>query len=214
MGRLDTPGYAFEVAVRDTLAFVADGNSSGLRIIDVAVPAWPVEVGRLVTGSCAYGVDVAGSVACVADQYDGLRVIDISVPESPHEVGHYNTASYVNGVCIRDGLIYTADLANGMEVFEFYGTGLANETRASQCDEFRLWPSVTGDGRVTLSWNLPAVGTPHVRIFDAAGRLAMTRTLTGGHATLDVSELLAGVYLVQLESGGRRSIRKLVRRQN
>jgi hypothetical protein len=31
IGRLDTPGYAYEVAVRDTLALVADGNSSGLH---------------------------------------------------------------------------------------------------------------------------------------------------------------------------------------
>ena len=48
VGTLDTPGYARDVEVMGDLAYVADGDS-GLRVIDVSNPAFPVELGALGT---------------------------------------------------------------------------------------------------------------------------------------------------------------------
>ena len=55
-------------------------ESSGLRIIDIADPASPVEVGFYDTPGDARGVVVSGSYAYVADADSGLRVIRL-LPE-------------------------------------------------------------------------------------------------------------------------------------
>ena len=84
LGRLDTPGSAWGVAVAGDYAYVADGLP-GLRVIDVSNPQSPVERGNCDTPGWAYGVAVAGNYAHVADEYAGLRVIDVSNPQSPVE---------------------------------------------------------------------------------------------------------------------------------
>ena len=56
-------------------AYVAD-RDSGLRIIDVSNPAFPVEIGAFDTPDEAYDVEVVGDLAYVADRYSGLRIID------------------------------------------------------------------------------------------------------------------------------------------
>ena len=78
------------MAVAGSYAYVADGKS-GLRVINVANPAAPVEVGSYDTPGYADGVAVAGSYAYVADWGDGLRVINVANPAAPVEVGVYDT---------------------------------------------------------------------------------------------------------------------------
>ena len=59
---IDTPGYARGVAIADKLAVIAD-QWEGARIIDISRR---IEVGSLATGSWAFDVAVAGSIAFVA----------------------------------------------------------------------------------------------------------------------------------------------------
>ena len=101
-----------------TLAYVADGPS-GLRVIDVADPALPVEIGFLVTPdgfAGALGVSVVGTLAYVADNGSGLRVIDVADPALPVEIGFLDTPDFAfgrhgggdarlrSGLCLRPAL--------------------------------------------------------------------------------------------------------------
>jgi len=82
----DTPGQACGVAVNGDYVYVA-GQDSGLRVISVADPAHPVEVGYLITPGAAYGVAVNEQNAYVADDTAGLRIISVADPAQPHELG-------------------------------------------------------------------------------------------------------------------------------
>ena len=82
---------------------------SGLRMIDVANPAAPTEVGFYDTPEQASGVAVAGSYAYVADGESGLRVINVTNPAAPVEAGFYDTSGYAEGVALAGNFVYVAD---------------------------------------------------------------------------------------------------------
>jgi hypothetical protein len=85
---------------------VADGDK-GLRVINVADPAHPTEVGFYDTPGYARGVAVSGSYAYVADG-DGLRVINVADPAHPTEVGFYDTPGIAEGVAVSGSYAYVA----------------------------------------------------------------------------------------------------------
>ncbi len=59
LGSVDTPGFAWGVAVSGAVAYVGDG-SSGLQVIDVSDPGSPVILGSVDTRDSARGVAVRG----------------------------------------------------------------------------------------------------------------------------------------------------------
>ena len=80
--------------VSDGYAYVAAG-SGGLRVIDVRVPAAPLEVGSLDTPGFAVDLAVSGCHAFVADASNhSVRVIDVSMPSAPDEVGFHDTGNF------------------------------------------------------------------------------------------------------------------------
>ena len=73
------------MAVSGNLVYVA-GFSSGLRVIDVANPQAPQEVGYYVLPERALRVAVAGNYAYVADNSAGLQIVEfygVGIQESP-----------------------------------------------------------------------------------------------------------------------------------
>jgi len=107
VGACDTPGYAYDVAISSSYAYVAD-SGSGLQIIDISNPASPSIVGTYNTPGYAYGVAISSSYAYVADGELGLQIIDVSNPASPSIVGTYNTPDYATGVAISGSYAYVA----------------------------------------------------------------------------------------------------------
>ena len=85
------PGVVEGVAVVGNTAYVAAGTA-GLRVINVANPAAPVEVGVLRhTGGCR-GRGRGGKLRlCRRSVAGGLRVVNVVNPAAPAEVGFYDT---------------------------------------------------------------------------------------------------------------------------
>jgi len=102
MGSTSLYAWAMGVAVRDDLAYVADGES-GLTIVDVSAPWNPHVVGSVDTSWWSHEVAVAGDYAYVADSA-GLLVIDVSVPAAPWLVG--STSDRATAVAVRDGVAF------------------------------------------------------------------------------------------------------------
>jgi hypothetical protein len=111
---VDTPSYAYRVAVSGEYAYVA--ARTGLCIIDVSVPSAPEQVGFADTPGEAWGVAVSGDYAYVADAYS-LRAIDVSTPSAPVEVGFADTPGEALGVAASGGYAYVADSGAGLAVF-------------------------------------------------------------------------------------------------
>ena len=101
-----------------TFAYVADG-ASGLQVIDVSDPAYPVLAGALDTPVFAENVVLSGKYAYVADgQNGGLRVIDVHDPYKPVEVGAYDVQGYAGNLTVQDTRVYLADGDGGLRVVD------------------------------------------------------------------------------------------------
>ena len=117
VGRRDTPGIAYDVAVVGSYAYVADG-SRGLRVVDVSNPIMPTEVSFCDTPGYAYDVAIVGNIAYVADYSAGLRLVDVSDPAAPHQVGSCDTPGNAHGVAIAGNIAYVADYSAGLRLVD------------------------------------------------------------------------------------------------
>jgi hypothetical protein len=93
----------------------------GLRIVSVADPARPVEVGAFqIEGlpSEFYGVDVVGGIAYVTDRLRGLRVIDVSLPGQPAELGAFDTPGFAVDVAVVGQYAYVADESYKLQILD------------------------------------------------------------------------------------------------
>ena len=96
-GTVETPGYALDVEVAGSHAYVADFY--GMVVIDIADPGAPFIAASLATPGKARDLAIRGNYAYVAD-LDGLQVIDISDPTSPQLTGSYTTPGAAYGVAV------------------------------------------------------------------------------------------------------------------
>jgi hypothetical protein len=86
LGTYNTPGFAYDVFVRDTLAYIADRDS--LQIINVSNPSSCVRVGAVYTPGWCRGVTVNDNYAYLActstNGYNGrIFSVDVSDPANP-----------------------------------------------------------------------------------------------------------------------------------
>jgi len=117
IGRFDLSLMALGVAARRGHVYVA--NMDDFRVISVADPAHPIEVGSCSTAVYAIGVDVAGDLAFVADlggdtQPPQLRVISVADPAHPVEVGCCSIPGPPQAVAASGDYAYLADFNFGL----------------------------------------------------------------------------------------------------
>jgi hypothetical protein len=87
IGFLDMGFNMWDVAVEGDLAFIAGSSDNGLRLVDVADPSMPADVGVLeIPGEWTRGVDVVKGTAYVAHSW-GLTIADVSQPSAPVAIG-------------------------------------------------------------------------------------------------------------------------------
>lgn len=81
-------GTVQDIAWQGPLALIAVGRHGGVRLVDVADPARPLEVGHFDTLGDARAVAWMGNLALVADGPAGLSVLDCTNPAQPVEIGY------------------------------------------------------------------------------------------------------------------------------
>jgi len=118
LGSCETPGYAQDVYVSGSYAYVAD--KTALQVIDVSSPSNPREMGSY-TAVLARGVHVSGSYAYLAD-INALSVIDVSVPSNPQKAASCDCDRnpgdvYVSGSYAYVGT-YSWDWGGGVQVVD------------------------------------------------------------------------------------------------
>jgi hypothetical protein len=115
------PGGAWDIALRDDLAFLADGPD-GLQVIDVSDPDAPEIIAALDTDGDCIGIDVEGVHAYLVDS-GTLGIVDISDPAIPRLVSQ----SYLGGsgpygspidVDVEDGYAYVACGHGGLRIVD------------------------------------------------------------------------------------------------
>jgi hypothetical protein len=114
LGSLDTD-YAWEIAVKDNYAYVADYHS-GLKVIDVSNATNPVLAGSIGT-NMAVKIAVKDNLAYVADETVGLRIIDTSNLSNLTIIGTCDTYG-AYGVAVKDNFVYVADHHAGLKIID------------------------------------------------------------------------------------------------
>jgi hypothetical protein len=112
-GNYDSPGDTRAVFAEGNLAYLADSDF-GLRVVNIANPQNPMEMGSFVTSN-AQDVVVVDSIAYVADAIDGLVTIDVSNPSAPSLKGSFPNFGGWN-VFISDSFAYMAAGPNGLRI--------------------------------------------------------------------------------------------------
>jgi hypothetical protein len=136
IGAFEVPLATRGIAVVDNLAYLTvlaylpfpvpfpppEIEPSGMRVIDVANPSAPVQVGSIELSGSPNDIEVVGDLAYIADYLAGLRTIDVSDPTAP--VGIDLAASYGRpfSLTVVDGLAYLANPGShgrgGLSVFD------------------------------------------------------------------------------------------------
>ena len=89
-----------------------------MQIIDISNLANPILKGNYNTSGYAYGVQVVGNYAYVADDSKGLQIIDISNLANPILKGNYDTSGSAYGVQVVDNYTYVADGVSGLQIID------------------------------------------------------------------------------------------------
>ena len=107
-------GWPFAVHVAGNYAYVV-ANESGLRVVNLANPAKPVEVSFVPTKS-AISVTVAGNLAWLSDGSGGLCAFDITNPSKPVEVDAYKTNLESDNATVVGDYVYVVESGGGVAI--------------------------------------------------------------------------------------------------
>jgi hypothetical protein len=124
IGSIYTPTKAFDVKLEGRFAYVVGweddfyGNYFGsFSIIDIQFPSAPNLISSMYIND-AYGIDVYGNFAYIAESNAGLTIYDISNPSSPVLVGQRMLPSSAKDVKVIGNLAYVAAEYAGLRIID------------------------------------------------------------------------------------------------
>ena len=106
-----------DLTVVQNYAYIAD-DGSGVKVVDIADPEQPSEVGSCSTPGTALSIAVSNNYLYVADYTEGMRVIDITDPSSPVEVGFCNIPGKTYRVVVSGIYAYVAADQTGLWIID------------------------------------------------------------------------------------------------
>jgi hypothetical protein len=116
VGELQIPGgEASDVCLRDTLAFVAAGDW-GVRIVNVAHPSAPHEVGFQYTFHTVWSVESFDHYVMAMGLEEGVETIDLADPHDPQIIFVQDTASTC--LAVQDGFAYVGLSMQGIQILD------------------------------------------------------------------------------------------------
>ncbi len=140
-----SPDGASGVYIEGDYAYVANGKTGGLRIINVSDPNDPKITGVCNTAAPAGGVFAFNFYAFVAAGLSGLQVIDKTDPSQPRLSASVNTSGTAESVFVHGNYAYVAAGKSGLQIIDVsdplnpqkaggYDTpGYASEVAVSGC---------------------------------------------------------------------------------
>ena len=128
---------ANDVVVVDDLAYVATGLS-GLQIVDVSDPEYPITTGIWDDCISVSNVEVSGEYAQVVDDSDTLCVINISNPQDPYLVSRYGTQDHIYDLSISDNFAYAVIRNSGLHIIDIRDPENLNEVGYYEHGELRV----------------------------------------------------------------------------
>ena len=121
--RLNTPGFATGIQLRNNTVYLAD-QQAGLLMINVHNPQQPQRIAAQPTFGNATDVVIREDLAYIADRKGGIQTIDVRTPASPKWVHRYAFGGTVYGLDVvettaDERTIYVANGVGGLRTLEF-----------------------------------------------------------------------------------------------
>jgi len=189
-----------DVFVSDFFAYVAD-DSYGLRIIDVALPTNPQEVGSLYTGASEH-IFLIDSLA-FTDAYNyTLLVINVSNPAKPEVIGSFDPlVMHIHDIYATENYVYIADLINPDSAFRVIDiSDPTNPYQVGNCDTIQQSYAVYVVG--SYAYVLEKYGFAVVDISDPA-----TPQLVGYRYYLNGEEIIVSDSLAYVAAANKYGLR-------
>jgi len=204
-GYLNTPGSAQDVKIVNKLAYVADSNG-GLRIINVANPSSPVEIGACTTVPSAVKVCVIRPRAYVAAYDSGLYVVDVSDSTTPTVVEHEQISGQAIDVSARGDTICVLTFDRGFYFYLITPIGLEELKALPELSAFQT-PTLVRNGKLSVNCVLPKACHVKLTLYNLLGQevrcLAEISLSQGEHQfEVPLGRIAAGVYFIVLRSEG------------
>lgn len=114
---LDMPGFANNVKVSGSFAYVAAGTV-GLIVVDVSNPKLPSIVATIDTDGVALDLGIDGGHLYLADGVAGLKVYSLDNPVLPSLVGFVDTPGNAQDISVQNGYVYVGDGVAGIQVID------------------------------------------------------------------------------------------------
>ena len=119
VSRFNTTGYAQDVVIDNTLAFVAQGEG-GLMIIDISDPKNPAEISTVNEGMKGYANKVArkDSVLYIASGGFGVSVVNAADPENPQITATNLALKPAKNFLVMGNFLFTSVAEYGVQISE------------------------------------------------------------------------------------------------
>jgi hypothetical protein len=199
-----SPGTAYDVYVADTCG----SDTSGFYMANFTTASGPLPTASFTIDSAvvgnSYEIYVDGSASTDADSYQWNFGNGVTSSNAADTVAYLGNGSYtvtliVSNACGSDTMTYNINVNIGIEE-----NPLANS--------LNVYPN---PATYTVNVNFSAVSSADavIRLLDAQGRevKVSTQRAAGGEFsyTMDVSNLAAGMYMIEIQSGDLKAHRRL-----
>lgn len=160
-GTYEPAGVPAGIAVSGEIAYISVSSLFGsqLDVVQISDLARPTRIGKLSIGY-PQSVQIVGTTAYVACQWDGMRIIDVSTPANPKLLGTYDSPGKAMDVKVVGTLAYLADGDNGLQIID-----VANSARPSRIGTADS-PGFAGGLAVTGNLAFVADGSAGLQVFD------------------------------------------------
>ena len=185
-GSVDARSDAYDVAIRDQYAFVAD-YYEGMTVVNISDPFNPFIAGYLETQR-AKQIELKDNFAVIADYGGGVAVLDISDPLNPDLYARYDTPSSSDGADMDErGFIYVIDREDGLYIAQLNPQS-GFEPAAGQVNGFQLASNFPNPFNpcTSVRYTVPVRSRVELNVYNIQGQLV---------ACLDQGEKEAGSHL-------------------
>jgi uncharacterized repeat protein (TIGR01451 family) len=180
-------------------------NAISVKVNDVLDPKLDATTVKMISASHAYVLDRIGSN--LTWRFDG---IDLPPSEANTTTGHGYVVFQVkpkSGFAVGDVIPNTADI-----FFDFNPAIVTNTcttefvpflgVNAFDSDTFEYYPNPTA-GIVTFAFKNTSATITDIEVLDILGKTLLSKTVNYSNATIDLSSLEKGIYLVKLKTNGQ-----------
>ncbi|MHA1461991.1 MAG: LVIVD repeat-containing protein, partial [Candidatus Heimdallarchaeota archaeon] len=107
--------------VVDDIAYLStydDTGTTGIELVNVAIPTNPRKISNYNSGEDTYGVFVDGTICYLGNWDNGLEVVNVTDRDNVKSLSHFYDGGNADTLVASENLVYLADFYGGFEIID------------------------------------------------------------------------------------------------